>query len=557
MTELAPPAATLHAHPVDLRRVNDGLVVADAVRTQLDGVSEDVHVDRLDLRGRCRVAALDVEAVLTLGVDGHIAHIRVEEGAWSLTVRVDGPAQPTLDTDGDPQEALTGSQIADLDRAIARSSAVEALRTTEQLECSVRIIIRNAPAVSGAHWIHSAAALDRLLASERWHATAVTMATEPRILVIGDAGAAAWETGGLSVRGPDVTGPAQPPRMLDDSAYRQLRGQDGRLNLPSPAVFAWTEGLIDEAPGSLQVLGPRFNGVARSLVWYWLAAEAHIASSGHVDVTFSGARIVTLTLTPINADGAQADLALYAWAATGNDPARAEAIQHAASLAVMSPSDLDSAAAPALRTARSLYELSRRTAISEALAASRSAREATSNAARQAADTARETAGQAIQRALLQVAAASAVVLSNAANLLGRGSASLLLLLVAALSITSLVIARCVELSSASRALEAELNDLDQYRDVLASDDIAAVRKIQVVGAARTDLRRCRLTTTWVYLGSALAILIVGGLLILGHREEITLKMPPSPITTRPPPSVTPSPTTTTQPSVTPTPPTP
>lgn len=340
-----------------------------------------------------------------------------------------------------------------------------------------------------------------------------------------------------------MTGPAQPPPMPEDSAYRQFRRQDRRLDLPSPAVFAWTDN-TDEAQGSLQILGPRFNGVARSLVWYWLAAEAQIASSGRVDATFSGARIVTLTLTPVDVDNAQADLALYAWAATGNDPARGEAIQHAASLAVMSPSDLDTAAAPALRTARSLYELSRRTAISEALAASRSAREATSNAARQAADTARETAGKTIQRALIQVAAASAVVLSNATNLLGRGSAFFLLLLVAALSITSLVIARCVELSSASRALDAELNDLDQYRDVLASDDIVAVRNIQVVKAARTDLCRCRLTTTWVYLGSALAILIVGGLLILSHREEATSQTTPSPVTTSPT-RVIPSPVTT------------
>lgn len=189
MTEPASPAATLHArHLLDLRRVNDGLVVADAVRARLQGVTEDVHVDLFELRGRCRVAALDLEAVLALGGDGHVAQIRVEEGAWSLSVRVDGPAQPTLDADGDPQDSLTGSEIADLSRAIARSSAVEALRTTERLACSVRIVIRNDPAVSGAHWISSAAALDRLLASGRWHATAVTMATEPRILVIGDAG---------------------------------------------------------------------------------------------------------------------------------------------------------------------------------------------------------------------------------------------------------------------------------------------------------------------------------------------------------------------------------
>jgi hypothetical protein len=78
-----------------------------------------------------------------------------------------------------------------------------------------------------------------------------------------------------------------------------------------------------------------------------------------------------------------------------------------------------------------------------------------------------------------------------------------------------------------------ELNDLDQYRDVLAGDDIAAVRRIQVVGAARADLHRVRRTTTWVYLGSAVAILVVGGLLILNHHKTAPAA-PPSPASTSP-----------------------
>jgi hypothetical protein len=81
-------------------------------------------------------------------------------------------------------------------------------------------------------------------------------------------------------------------------------------------------------------------------------------------------------------------------------------------------------------------------------------------------------------------------VLSNATNLLGRGPAFFLLLLVAALSIVSLIVARRVELASAGQALTAELQDLDQYRDVLASDDITAVRGIHTVATARADLGR-------------------------------------------------------------------
>lgn len=484
-------------------------------------------MDRLELRGRCTVSALDLDAVLDLGKDGHVAEIQVEEGAWSLTVRVDGPAQPAVDAEGSSQDALTAAQIADLGHAIEQSDALAALRIIEKLSCTVRMVIRNDPSACGAHWIDRKAELERLLMSERWHATAVTLATQPRILVIGDAGAASLLTGGLSVQGPEVTNRAERPPVLDDVTYRQRGRQDGRPNLPSPALFA-SDDDDDAAVNALQMLALRFNGVARCLVWYWLAAEVQLLASGRVEVTFSGARTVTLALAPSELDSAQADLALYAWAVTGNDPARGEAIQHAASLAVTSAADLATAATPALRTARSLYELSRRTAISEALTASRSAREATLNATRQAADTARQTAGKTVERALLQMAAAAAVVLTNARNLLGTASAALLLLLVVALSMTSLAVALHVELSSAGNALDAELDDLEQYRDVLASDDIAAVRGIKVVAAARAALRRGRHTTISVYLGTAVAVLLVGGLLIFNHQNEVARTQTPT-----------------------------
>lgn len=534
MTDSTAPASVHRlGHPVDLRRVTDGLVVADAVRDDLQQVTEEVQVDRWELRGRCSVAALDIGAALALGGDGHIAQIRVEDGPWSLTARADGPAQPAVDMDGSPEDVLTGTEIDNLHRAIERSSAADALRVVERLACWVQVVIRNDPEISGAHWIHRSAELSRLLASDRWHATATALATGSRVIVIGDAGSTSVVTGGLTLCGPAAADVAQPAHLFDDSAYRHLRRQDGRVGLPSPGVFVWTDGESADR-GALQNLGPRFSGIARCLVWYWLAADAHIAGSGRVDVTFSGARTVSLTLAPVEVVNVQADLALYAWAATGNDPARAEAIQHAASLAVMYPSDLDTAAAPALRTARSLYELSRRAAIGEALTASRSAREATLNAARQAASTARETAGKTVERGLLQVAAATAVVLTNATNLLGRVPAFYLLLMVAGLTITSLFIAVFVELCSAERALASELSDLDQYRDVLASDDIAAVRRIQVVAAARKDLRRSGRTTVCVYLGTAIAILVIGGILILNHHHKAVPATPPSPTRTTP-----------------------
>lgn len=523
---------------LDLHRVRDGLAIAETVRGHLDSSTDEIQIDRLVLRGSCTINVLDLEAVFDLGAQGHIAEFRVEEGSWSLRARVDGLAQPSIDADGDPQTVLTAAEIAALNRAIAASNAVGALRVVERLQCSVRIVISNDPAQSGTHWIRGTADLDGLLSGVRWHATAAALGTGPPTLVVSDAGADRIATSGLVVCGPDAVPPTQAMPVVDDVAYRKLQGRDGRPHLPSPAMFGWTD-TANAPTGGLATLAGGFNGIARRLSWYWMAADTRISDSGQVEVTYSGARTISFALAPVPVPDVQADLALYEWAAAGNDPARQEALQHAASLAVSSAADLGSGAVPALRTARSLYELSRRTAISEALTASRSAREATLNAARQAADTARQSAGKTVERALLQVAAAVAIVLSNATNLLGRGPAFFLLLLVAALSVTSLVVALRVELPSADQALTAELQDLDQYRDVLASDDITAVRGIHTVATARADLRRARKATASVYIGSAAAVLLIGGLLVAHHHAHEATAPKPTPSatsTTSPPP---------------------
>jgi hypothetical protein len=199
---------------------------------------------------------------------------------------------------------------------------------------------------------------------------------------------------------------------------------------------------------------------------------------------------------------------LYLWAASGDDPARTDALEHATSLAVNDATDLSTAAAPALRTARSLYELARRGSVSEALASRRSARESALAAAREAADAAREAAGKSIERTLVQIAAVVGVAISDLTNVISRAQAIVLLALVGLLSVVFLGVTEGFSLRSASEGLTAELADLDQYREALASDDLDTIRQAGVIAASRNDLKWARLIVAGIYGASLLAALV-------------------------------------------------
>jgi hypothetical protein len=522
--------------PPTLREIRRAVSVAEQLLAVLSDLTQTTELDVWELRGRCRVSSLDLGEVLRLGAGGHVATVRIEDEGWSLTARSDSPARPGVDLEGAPREVLTSNQIEQLARAVDHGNALEALRVVGHMDCLVRVVLRNDATRSGAHWIRHEAALEEELESSRWPAVITKLATGPRLLLVDTVGDAQFTTRGLYVCGPDAPGLALTAGELADAGYRQARARDGRDFLPSPDTFAGT----GTATGRLSGLQRLFNGVARCLSWYWLAANIERNDAGNVVATFSGARVSTLELRPAPIDDCPADLALYRWATEGNDPGRNDAIQHGASLAATSAEDLPSAAEPALRTARTLYELSRRHAVSDALTANRSAREAALNAARQAAEAARQTAGKSVERSLVQLAAAVGVVLSNATNLLGRFPATLLLLAVAGLPLISLAVARRVELTSATHALDAELADLDQYRDALASTDVDAVRAIRAVAEARADLRRTARVATWIYFGSAVAIVVLGLIMIYasgsGHTAAV---QPDSRSTPRRPPSIT------------------
>jgi hypothetical protein len=254
--------------------------------------------------------------------------------------------------------------------------------------------------------------------------------------------------------------------------------------------------------------------VSRCLVWHWLATSS-ATDDGKLSLTVSGARVVSFDLRPELCDTIASELALYLWSASGDDPARIDAMEQAVSLAITDSADIASGSGPALRTARSLYELARRGAVSEALATRRAARESALATARYTADAAREAAGKSIERTLVQIGAVVGVAVTDFSNVISNGQAIVLLSVLGALAVVFLIVTECFSLRSAGEGLSAGLADLDQYRESLASDDLETIRQAQTVAVSRDDLSRARWMVAIIYTAAVAASGIAIGLAIV------------------------------------------
>ncbi len=474
-------------------------------------------VDRIPVRGHQWGLSLTVQ----------------EDADWAMTITAEGPTRPSIEVEGPDDRAPAGITLKDLKQAIADSDGIEALRLSKHVSCVAEITLNNQPAAAGAHWVETTAALENLMNGRDWTASALQLASEPHVVVVEDAQDETLTTRGLVIAGPTAV-VAPPAEVSDDLGYRMAVQTDERFRLLSPLLFAPPE-RPDVGGSKLRFLQQLLNGVARNLVWFWLASETPvIEDDGSLTITFSGARLVSVNLKAGHVQDVAAELRLYEWAAAGTDPARQEAVQRAISLAVINADDLPTAGGPALRTAKLLYELARRQDVAEAFATRRSAREVALTSARQAAQTARESAGRSVERALLQLGAAAAIVLSNAGGLISPGLAIGLLVLVAGLTIASWSVALTVEIPSAFDGLRAELYDLNQYRETLSRQDIRAIRKLRAVRCSTRDLGRARATIKFIYSAVIVAVLI-GCVLVLTHGGSTKPVMPgPSPTSTVP-----------------------
>lgn len=507
----------------DLGKLRTSLARLRTLRGNLLNVSEEVSVDRINVTGSlARIGDIEVADLLALAADGHTIEATAQSGGWNLTVRAEGPHLPLVEMNGPPEQALPASTVDPLRRAYERGDAVAVLELSKDVAGSISVTLRNDPSITGVHWLPSLQDLESLLDGPRWAATARELVAGNFSVVIDDMRNMRLSTRAATFVGPDSDWRLPHEDQLD-AGYRTARITEGWTQLPSP--FAFQPHSIDGADSDeeremLRRLESSLQGTAMRLVWFWLASEARLEPDGELTITFSGARVITLSIFPGPAGSATPEIDLYEWASSGTDPARRESLQQAVSLALVTPSDLATAARPALRTARLLYDLSQRGAVAEALAARRAARAAAAESARGAAQAARDAAGKAVERALLQAAAAVGIVLSNAGDLIGRAPALVLLGLVALVACGSLLIALRVELPSAREGLKAELADLSEYRDVLSGDEISDVANAQAVGAARLDLGRARRTVVTVYAIVVITTLALGGPYVLAQHPD-------------------------------------
>lgn len=504
--------------------VHRGLLTVDAIQPLLTDASRHAEIDELTISGRlARLGDADAAALLALHAGGHVVEVRVGDAAWSLAVRADSPARPAMVADGRAELALAAGRADELERALARDDVSAALAAVADLPAQVSVRLRNDAAATGAHWVDSERSLTALLKSPTWIAAARALGDGPRVLVVGDWLGEHLITDGLRIVGPQALLPrAEATRGAPESLVTPSSA-DGRVRLPSPAIFAGAEGNApaDRPDGGVRGL---LHGLARCLSWYWLANDVELETGGSVVATVTGARSVVLRLKPSPVADSTPDVALFGWAFAGSDPGRLEAARQAASLALVTGRDLPTAARPALRTARSLYELSRRGAVGEALAARRAARDAALGAARQAAAAARQASGKAIERVVLQIGALAAVVSARASDLVESGLAVVLAVVIAVLTAVAWVVTAWIELPSATGGLEAEIADLGQYRDTLSEDDINAIRHLDAGEAAKKDLRRSAQAVRAVYglaLAASLAAAAIMAVGLVGGTGEI------------------------------------
>lgn len=371
----------------------------------------------------------------------------------------------------------------------------------------------------GIGWIHDLDKLVESLSSSRWWSTL------SQLTKVTSAGRATFVVDGLHP-GERIDTPMfcfVPP---DDMASRSSDGLpaqpghigQGRIDMPTPSA------LLPVDDESSLALSAALVGSSNAIAWVSLASAKEIATSS-IEVLYQGVRDVRMDLTcPPSATYEQAlsALRLWEWCSAGQDVMRFDAVQRAITLAATTADDLAEAAEAVLRTSRTLYEVAARGVIAEALSARRSGREAAANAARTAAAAGREAATKATERSLGMMAAAAGVVFATLSKVLDWRVAVAALVILIFFLVGASVIALCIDFRSATDGLEAFDSDLNAYRETLGSDDIASLKRLEVLKMAKRVVARSVVAAMAVYwISTVLAALFVG-ILIWTNWSELT-----------------------------------
>lgn len=451
----------------------DGAEVVDpsAVRF-LDDLVELGCVPHDGLNYASARGTIGVDDLRTIDIDSAVASgirlsVDIDVETWRVELRGQPGGGYSVIDNGLAAEAFPQPDLALVTRAVEDTDVQTLLRLCVDHPAAVVAEYEYNPD-AGHQWFRTQTSLLALLTAPTRLRAVDRLLAGPGLVLVGDLGDTTVQTSQLVITG-TLTKPPAVQRM----------GKPQALS-PSPGA--------DDTH-----LTRALRRVAFEAAWAELATDVNWRH-GEVPVArFEGARTVEVELDVEPTPDQHADtLALWSWATATEEIDRREAVQQAAALAILHPSDLAGAARRALPTARSIYNLARRGVVAEALAARRAARDAAATAARSAADAAGEAATKARDRMLVQVVAAVGVAVGRATDVLSTGEARALLGVLGVVVVGLLVIALKVDLPAAQARLDSFAKDVEEYSEALDSEGLNSIKRMESIASARADLDRSR-----------------------------------------------------------------
>lgn len=444
-----------------------------------------------------------LESLASLGVS---ITITATAGASRLTIETFAERLRAI-VHGDPADFLP------LDVALEDIAVQELLLSLGDTRLDVVIVVKNEEP-DRFTWVPAICVLEELTTIRGWPALARALlpsGAEVRRLVtcdtVDDVRAPA-----VLLHGPD----RWPPVLLDDRVIV------GPVGLPTPISIRPTD-------GSTSALATLLRRLSSAVAWAWIADRVEEAVPPRIALVDAYPSIAVEL--PVEDDPAAIEL--WTWKQAHDDALHDAALREAFAAQLRVSQRLPSAGT-ALANARFVASAAQRGLVAEAIQARRSARQRAADVASSVVTQVAEVRRNTLDRVVVEVSAAGAILLAQRLELGSRpvafGLVVLVLLLLAATAAVSLS-----GLSAAGNRLTAFDADLPAVAEGISDDDLAHIRDLHELRAARTDLTRATKLTK-VILGGAGAVIT---LLLLG-----TLIVDPNPASGTPGPAQpTPNPT--------------
>jgi len=466
------------------------------VESILVGCQTENTLDRVVLRGRCSIE--DVRLKLLSKTDNTTrATLNGDSDDWAFELVVDNAGSfhvsdlselGTAYSDHYLEDALAAQSTANLEQLLNIFSSIFG-----DISIVVKVVWTNDLSMATAHYIDSVETFAVKATAATWYTFINDLSKGSSDLVIDDF------DGFIECRSFRVYGPRSVVSQARLLSVCRPKVEDERLSLPSPDFFfpdGRMEGISKDSL-VLQIL----HGVTVALTWYWLANSVRLGASGS-DVYFSGDRIVHLSdFRPICRAESKDDAALAEWVFESEDPTKLKAVRRSASLALDDDDPLVNVAPKVRRTAESLFDIAKSDVIAEALATRRAARQAAISAAFDAARSAREAGVKAVERAIVQVAAGTAIVIANVKDFVNTTVTVLVLGLIGVSALLIREVSLKVEIRSISESFDAFESDLDEYGDTLSGSDLDSIKGLNIVTGVRIHLQRVRKTINAISFG--------------------------------------------------------